>query len=108
MNIPCFSFQVFIFSIIFLFCILKTFNIYYSRILPADNFRNQVLEIAKNASQLSAEAISQSKSLIVRELKPRLLEANKLENELLIERFMSDDFARAVQAFLGELFIFFT
>ncbi|KAI8906004.1 ClpP/crotonase-like domain-containing protein [Gorgonomyces haynaldii] len=70
-----------------------------SEILPREGFLDSVLKIAKQASELPWEAVQQSLNLIRIVDKQRLLEANKREMELLMERMVSPEFAQVVMKF---------
>jgi enoyl-CoA hydratase/carnithine racemase len=87
----------------FLFWFHFFFFFFLSRILPSNDFHSSVRAIALKASKFSPTALRKSKNLIVRELRPRLLEANKVEMDLVLERMKSAEFQQAVMKFMGKL-----
>ncbi|KAJ3112668.1 Enoyl-CoA delta isomerase 2, mitochondrial [Phlyctochytrium bullatum] len=73
-----------------------------TRILPADNFLEQVRAIAKKAATFSPTALAKSKRLIVNQLRDRLIETNRVEMDLVVERMLDPEFAEKVFEFMCE------
>ncbi|KAI8814728.1 ClpP/crotonase-like domain-containing protein [Cladochytrium replicatum] len=73
---------------------------FISRILPADSFLEQVLEIATRAASLPRNAVLQTKNLVKVTMQDELLAANRREMKLLTERMMSEETMNAIANFL--------
>ncbi|KAI8805970.1 ClpP/crotonase-like domain-containing protein [Cladochytrium replicatum] len=73
---------------------------FISRILPAENFMEQVMDIAKKAAALPPNAVLQTKNLIKLTMQKELMAANNREIDLLVERMLSDEHQNAVARFL--------
>ena len=77
---------------------------FLSRVLPKENFREQILAIAEEAAKFSLEATKTTKELIRGVDRKFLEEVNELEMEKLGERMASPDSLEAIMRFVGKLF----
>ncbi|KAI8141014.1 ClpP/crotonase-like domain-containing protein [Fennellomyces sp. T-0311] len=75
---------------------------FLSRILPKENFREQVLAIAEDAAKFSLEATKVTKELVRGFDRKFLEEVNELEMEKLAERMGSPDSFEAIMRFVEE------
>jgi peroxisomal 3,2-trans-enoyl-CoA isomerase len=73
-----------------------------SRLIPAENFLPDVIELATNAAKFSAEAIKTTKKLIRGVDKELLEKVNDEEIDRLIDRMTSDDSIESVMNFVGK------
>ncbi|KAI8369066.1 ClpP/crotonase-like domain-containing protein [Blakeslea trispora] len=73
-----------------------------SRILPTEDFRENILSLARNASNFSPEAVRISKELIRGIDRDLLLEVNVKEMNALGERMKSKDSIDSIKRFLDE------
>ncbi|GAA5815528.1 hypothetical protein MFLAVUS_009040 [Mucor flavus] len=75
---------------------------FVSRTVPKDNFREDILKIAGNAAQFSAEALKVTKDLIKGVDRELLEKVNQEEMRMLGERMGSSDSVESIMRFLAE------
>ncbi|KAI8811295.1 ClpP/crotonase-like domain-containing protein [Cladochytrium replicatum] len=77
---------------------------FISRIIPAETFLADVLEIATRAAKLPRNAVLQTKNLVKATMKKELLETNRREMRLLAKRFTTEttrkEIGDAIEAFV--------
>jgi peroxisomal 3,2-trans-enoyl-CoA isomerase len=71
-----------------------------TKVLPKENFLDDVLSTCYRIAQQPSEALKLNKSLLMRTTRQDLLEANKIELSFLRERARSQEARSAVDAFL--------
>ena len=74
---------------------------FVSRIIPKENFREEILAIAENASAFSPEAMKVTKDLIRENERKFLEQVNDVEMERLAERMGSPDSLESILKFVG-------
>lgn len=75
---------------------------FVSRIIPKENFREQILAIAEDASAFSPEAMRVTKDLIRENERKFLEQVNDVEMERLAERMASPDSLESILKFVGK------
>jgi peroxisomal 3,2-trans-enoyl-CoA isomerase len=75
---------------------------FVSRILPTEGFREQVLKLAGNAANFSAEALKVTKDLIKGIDRELLEKVNQEEMRMLGERMASSDSVESIMRFMGK------
>ncbi|KAG0768402.1 hypothetical protein G6F66_002356 [Rhizopus arrhizus] len=75
---------------------------FISRLLPADNFHEQVLNIAEESAKFSTDALKVSKKLIRDVDRQQLLKINEIEMEKLTERMKSKDSIDKIMKFVED------
>ncbi|KAG9307242.1 hypothetical protein G9A89_017070 [Geosiphon pyriformis] len=73
---------------------------FISRIIPSDNFLQNVLELANAAAKYPYNAMIQTKNLIRVTEREELVKVNKREIDVLVERWLSDESKQAIQEFV--------
>jgi peroxisomal 3,2-trans-enoyl-CoA isomerase len=73
-----------------------------TKVLPNENFLDNVLKTCYRIAGLPSEALKVNKSLFMRASRQELLEANEIELEFLRERARGPEARVAVNAFLSE------
>lgn len=73
-----------------------------TRVLPADGFRNRVLEVAERMAGYSQSALRTTRELLRRKLRIELHEANLRECQALRERGANNDAMPNIIAFIQE------
>jgi peroxisomal 3,2-trans-enoyl-CoA isomerase len=75
---------------------------FISRLLPVDNFHEQVLNIAEESAKFSTDALKVSKKLIRDVDRQQLLKINEIEMEKLTERMKSKDSIDKIMKFVED------
>lgn len=75
---------------------------FISRLLPVDNFHEQVLNIAEESAKFSIDALKVSKKLIRDVDRQQLLKINEIEMEKLTERMKSKDSIDKIMKFVED------
>ncbi|KAG2191614.1 hypothetical protein INT46_002951 [Mucor plumbeus] len=75
---------------------------FVSRILPLENFHNQVLALAEESTKFSADALAVTKKLIRDVDHQELLKVNEIEMIRLTERMKAQDSQDAINAFVEQ------
>lgn len=73
-----------------------------TKILPKENFLNEVLKIARGVVKLPKESLKTNKKLMMRGLREDLLEANRVELELLRKQARTQESLGAIAGFVEE------
>lgn len=80
---------------------------FISQIIPKENFREQILAIAEQASAFSPEAMKVTKDLIRENERKFLEQVNDIEMERLAERMASPDSLESILRFVGTSMLHF-
>lgn len=73
-----------------------------TKILPAENFRDEVLKLARGIAKLPPKSLVVNKELIMRGQREGLLEANRVELETLREQVRGEESKGAIRGFKEE------
>ncbi|EME41458.1 hypothetical protein DOTSEDRAFT_176606 [Dothistroma septosporum NZE10] len=73
-----------------------------TKILPKENFMQEVLKIAQGVAKLPPQSLKTNKELLMRNLREELLEANRTELELLKKQCRGKESLDAIAGFAAE------
>lgn len=73
-----------------------------TKVLPKEGFFDEVLKIARGVVKLPKESLKTNKELMMRTLRGELLEANRLELELLKKQVRKEESLEAIAGFARE------
>ena len=73
-----------------------------TKILPKENFLQEVLKIAQGIAKLPPKSLKINKELMMRTLRKELLEANQIELELLKKQCRGEESRDAIAGFAAE------
>ena len=73
-----------------------------TKILPKENFQEEVLKIARGMVKLPKDSLRVNKELMMRTLRAELLETNRVELELLRKQARTEESLGAIRGFKEE------
>lgn len=73
-----------------------------TKIIPQENFREEVLKLARGIAKLPPKSLMVNKDLVMRSQREGLLEANEIELKTLKEQVRGEESKGAIRGFVEE------